>query len=618
MPFTRLLLLPTLVLLLLTACQPVQGPLGKAQPTQIETVPAETEGQYQQAAEEYLQLAAEHEGERQSLYFLRAGELFWQSGQVEQADSALQQVNKQILSENKRFNASVLAAEIALYNSQGEVAVAALADIDASSLSADDRVKLLQLRSDAYTLTSNWLEKANSHLQLEKLLSDEAAIEQNRETLWQALMQMKPQALDLYNPGYPPADDSGWFALAYAIKAYQDNPETLEVALEDWRRSYPNHPADPSLYKDSIKTTAARLPEQISDIAVMLPADGPFVEAAKAIKQGIIAAHYAGGANSRLHFLDVETDPYSGRSNVGQLYQEAISRGAGVVIGPLQKASVEALAKQTELPVPVLALNRIDASLHRPNLFQFGLAPEDDAMAVADFARRQGYQHAVILAPQGDWGDRVASAFTQSWRDQGGNIISVASYNESQNDFRDTLIPLMGLDVSEQRYRALKSVLGRSMEFEPRRRQDIDFLFLVARPLKARQLVPQLKFHRSGNLPLIATSHAYSGQPDPQQDIDLNDLVITDIPWMFATEMNQDEAFQAVQTQTGGNPGGLLRLYAMGVDAYRLIPELNQLSREPEQVYQGATGDLSVNETGQVEREMRWGQFKQGSLQRLQ
>ena len=195
MPFTRLLLLPTLVLLLLTACQPVQGPLGKAQPTQIETVPAETEGQYQQAAEEYLQLAAEHEGERQSLYFLRAGELFWQSGQVEQADSALQQVNKQILSENKRFNASVLAAEIALYNSQGEAAVAALADIDASSLSADDRVKLLQLRSDAYTLTSNWLEKANSHLQLEKLLSDEAAIEQNRETLWQALMQMKPQAV---------------------------------------------------------------------------------------------------------------------------------------------------------------------------------------------------------------------------------------------------------------------------------------------------------------------------------------------------------------------------------------------------------------------------------------
>ncbi len=618
MRFTRLLLLPAIVLLFLTACQPVQGPLGRAQPTEIETVPAETEGQYQQAAEQYLKLAADHEGERQSLYFLRAAELFWQTGQVEQANTALQQVKQQLLSDNKRFTAAVLAAQIALFNSQAEAALAALADIDASGLSADDRVKLLKLRSDAYTLTSNWLEKANTHLQLEELLSDQAAIEQNRETLWQTLMQMTPQALDLYNPGYPPSDDSGWFALAYAIKAYQDNPETLEVALEDWRRTYPNHPADPSLYKDSIKVSGTRLPEQIGDIAVMLPADGPFVEAAKAIKQGIIAAHYASGDSSRLHFFDVDTDPYSGRSNVDQLYQEAISRGAGIVIGPLQKPSVEALAKLPELPVPVLALNRVEPSFQRPNLFQFGLAPEDDAMAVADFARLQGYQNAAILAPQGEWGDRVAGAFSQAWREQGGNILSVASYKESENDFRDTLIPLMGLDVSEQRYRALQRTLDRSLDYEPRRRQDIDFLFLVARPLKARQLVPQLKFHRSGDLPLIATSHAYSGQPDPQHDIDLNELIITDIPWMFETKANQDQAYQAVQSQTQGKPGGLLRLYAMGVDAYRLIGELNQLSRSPEQTYKGATGDLSINDMGQIEREMRWGRFKQGSLQRLQ
>ncbi len=620
MPLNRLLLLPAIVLLfLMTACQPVQGPLGKARPTQIETVTAETEGQYQQAAEQYLQLAADHEGERQALYLLRAAELFWQTGQVEQGGSALQQVNTTLLSDDKRYVAATLGAEIALYNSQGEAALAAMADIDTSSLNAEDRVKLLQLRSDAYTLTSNWLEKANAHLAMEELLSDEAAIEQNRKSLWQALMQMTPQALDLYNPGYPPADDSGWFALAYAIKAYQDNPETLAVALEDWRRTYPNHPADPSLYKESIKTSGTTLPQQLGDIAVMLPAEGPFIEAARAIKQGIIAAHFASGASSKLHFLDVKTDPYSGRSNVDQLYQEAVSRGAGVVIGPLQKASVEALAKLPELPVPVLALNRIDTVLSRPNLFQFGLAPEDDAMAVADFARRKGYQHAVILAPQGEWGERVASAFSSAWREQGGNVLSLASYNESENDFRDTLIPLMGLDVSEQRYQALKRVLGRSMEFEPRRRQDIDFLFLVARPLKARQLVPQLKFHRSGNLPLIATSHAYSGQPDPQQDIDLNELVITDIPWMFASESNQDEAYQAVQNQTEGQPGagGLFRLYAMGVDAYRLIPELNQLSRDPQQVYQGATGVLSINDTGRVERDMRWGQFKQGHLQSL-
>jgi hypothetical protein len=613
MPFNRLLLFPLAILLFLTACQPVQGPLSRSQPTQIKTVPAETEGQYEQAAEEYLQLAAKQEGERQSLYLLRAAELFWQTSQVEQAGQALAQIDYSTLTQSKRFDAATLGAEVALFNSQGDEALSALDNVSESELSSHQRQTWLQLRGDAYTLSGNWLGKANAHLQLERLLKDDEALSHNREALWQSLMQMTPQALDLYNPGYPPADDSGWFALAYAVKAYQDRAETLQVALEDWRRSYPNHPADPALYEDTVQASTRQLPQQINDIAVLLPADGPFVEAAKTIKQGIIAAHYASGSSAKLHFLDVKTDSISGISNVTRQYEEAMARGASVVIGPLQKASVDALATLPELPVPVLALNRIDARMSRPNLYQFGLAPEDDAEAIAVYAKTQGYKHAVVLSPRGDWGDRVGQAFREAWREQGGNVITHASYSESENDFRDTLIPLLGLDVSEQRYRALKSVLGRSLEFEPRRRQDIDFVVILARPLKARQLVPQLKFHRSGSLPLFATSHAYTGHPDPQQDIDLNDLFITDIPWMFASETNQDPAYQAMQGQTE-TMGGLLRLYAMGVDAYRLLPELNQLSTDETLAYQGATGQLSVNDLGQVQRQMQWGRFRQGSL----
>lgn len=616
MPLTRLLLLPAIILLFLTACQPVQGPMTRPQSQEIETLAAESEGQYQQAAEQYLQLAAKSQGEKQSLYYLRAAQMLWQNSEVDKARDALDQIDNSTLTADKQFQTATLGAQIALFNSRGDAALKALDKIDDSSLSAADREQLYKLRADAYTLTENWLEKANTHLKLEKLLSDQQALEANRKALWQALMQMTPQALDMYNPGYPPAVDSGWFALAYNIKAYQDNPETLEVALEDWRRSYPNHPADPALYEDAIKA-GTRLPKEIGDIAVLLPSSGPFVDAANAIKQGIIAAHYASGSGGRLHFLDVSTDPRSGSSNVRQVYQEAVDRGVSVVIGPLQKPSVDALSTLPELPVPVLALNRVDNRSSRPNLFQFGLAPEDDAVAVANFAQKQGYQHAVVLAPQGEWGDRVAQAFEQAWREQGGDVLYQAHYNEAENDFRDTLIPLMGLDVSEARYRALKSVLGRSLDFEPRRRQDMDFLFLVARPLKARQLVPQLKFHRSGNLPLIATSHAYNGSPDPQQNIDLNDLIITDIPWMFNGDKLSDPAYEALQSQTGGELGGLLRLYAMGVDAYRLVPQLNSMSRDPDFVYQGATGDLSINDLGQVQRETSWGRFRQGALERF-
>lgn len=617
MTFRRILLLPAIILLLMTACQPVQGPHTRVQPAQIETLPSEQSGELGKAANEYMALAAETKGEKQALYYLRAARLYWQIEQIDNSKQALTQLDKKQLSTSQQFEASILDAKLALYENQGDAALKAVETIDETNLSASDRQQLFQIKIDAYALTENWLEKANTHIKLDKILAEQTALDNNREALWQALMQLTSQALDLFNPGIPPAEDSGWFALAYAIKAYKTNPEALEVALEDWRRSYPNHPADPDLY-EGVVTSGTRLPDQISDIAVLLPGSGPYVEVARAIEEGIIAAHYASGSSARLHFLDINTDEYSDRTNVLEQYDEAVSRGASIVIGPLQKASVDVLSTRSELPIPVLALNRIDERLSRPNLFQFGLAPEDDAAASASFARQQGYRRAVILAPRSDWGDRVSNAFANAWRETGGTVLYRATYEEAENDFRDTLIPLMGLDESEQRYKSLKSTLGRSLDFEPQRRQDIDFLFMVAKPLKARQLVPQLKFHRSGQLPLIATSHVYTGQPDPQQDIDLNDLYIPDIPWMFANKANQDPAYQALQSQSGGNFGDLLRLYAMGADAYRLVPELNVLSRDPELQYQGATGDLSINELGQVERNMPWARFKQGELELIQ
>ena len=72
-------------------------------------------------------------------------------------------------------------------------------------------------------------------------------------------------------------------------------------------------------------------------------------------------------------------------------YQQAVSNGANFVIGPLLKESVEALEQLYPLPVPVLGLNRTDHSeLLNPALFQFGLAPEDEAREAARLARRKG------------------------------------------------------------------------------------------------------------------------------------------------------------------------------------------------------------------------------------
>ena len=270
-----------------------------------------------------------------------------------------------------------------------------------------------------------------------------------------------------------------------------------------------------------------------------------------------------------------------------------------------------------DLPIPVLALNRLSNHIQKKNLFQFGLAPEDDAVSVANYALEQGFQRAVLIAPKSAWGERIASAFTEQWSNNGGLLINQAIYNASDSDFSATIKPLLGLEVSKQRSKQLERTLAVPLEFEPRRRQDIDFVFLIARPLKARQLVPQLKFHRSGTLPIIATSHAYTGYENTQQDIDLNRLIINDIPWIFSNDALSDPAYIALLNSKDKQFGPLIRLYALGTDSYRLIAELNGLTRSPSLTFKGATGELSINEYGHIQRVLQWATFKQGKIEAL-
>lgn len=605
-----------LVLLALTACQPISMDTKPSAPEMTALISeAEKQGDYAVAAEDYLAQAAESEGALKSAFQYRAAMMQYELGELAEADALLAETNLEQLSPREQLTANLLRADIALLNLDGQQALTHLDKIDFDSANEVQQKRILELRITAYDLTENSLEKALAHIKLDPMLP-ESERENNRLALWQTLLKMTPHALDLYNPGQPPAEDSGWFALAYAFKAYENNPEAMEVAIEDWQYSYPNHPADIEQLKKSIKTPL-RLPQQLDLIGILLPDSGPAANAAQAIRQGIIAAHFNARSNVRLQFYDVQTGNNPDANNVISQYDKAVADGANIVIGPLDKTSVELLAAHDALTIPVLALNRINEDIEQNNFFQFALAPEDDARNQAEYANKMGYKRAIVLSPRNDWGDRVAEAFTNEWRDSGGQLVTRAKYDEAENDYSHILTPILGVDSSVQRYQNLRRTLGKSLEFEPRRRQDVDFLFMVGRPLKARQLLTQLRFHRSGKLPILATSHAYGGEANAQQDIDLNGLIFTDIPWMFTEQSQQDPAYAAVRRQATGDIGSFVRLAALGVDAYRMIPFLTAMSGSEDEKYNGATGILTINEQGQIERTMSFATIRNGLIEPL-
>lgn len=211
-PFLRSLLI--LLLISLSACQTTQSVITSPPRTEADLAAhsAELSGDYLSAAQQYLTLATESKKHLQAYYYLRSAQAFWLAGDAVQASNSLSHVDSTLLSTSQQNDTALLEAELSLAESQAEQALVTLERIKFKSLSLSQKQQILRLKIDAYQLTENWLEKANSHLTLSTLLSD-VEIAENQQGLWQALMSLTPQSLELFNPGMPPAVNSGWLQL---------------------------------------------------------------------------------------------------------------------------------------------------------------------------------------------------------------------------------------------------------------------------------------------------------------------------------------------------------------------------------------------------------------------
>ena len=143
----------------------------------------------------------------------------------------------------------------------------------------------------------------------------------------------------------------------------------------------------------------------------------------------------------------------------------------------------------------------------------------------------------------------------------------------------------------------------------PRRRQDFDMIFLLAYPSKARQIMPMLRYYYAGDVPVYATSAAYSGASNAQKDRDLEGLIFCDMPWVFHHQMghkNWPEQWNSYN-----------RLFALGNDSFMLATRLNQLLLFPAIGLGDGSGALYMNANQQIARVLAWGQMKQGMPQEV-
>jgi outer membrane PBP1 activator LpoA protein len=263
--------------------------------------------------------------------------------------------------------------------------------------------------------------------------------------------------------------------------------------------------------------------------------------------------------------------------------------------------------------VPTLALNNNEGlATNAPQLYHFALSPEHEARQLANRAWADGHRNAAILSPL-DVADtdplvRKRDSFIAEWQRLGGRIVAQDNYRDN---YTEAISGMLNLDASNARMASLRELIGRPVLFVQRRRQDIDFIYLIAQPGPARQIVPSLAYLYAGDIPVYASQDIYSGLSRPLEDRDLNGVTFGESPWLLSSGNEAGPLRELFPATTADN----LRLQAFGIDAFRLYPRLRLLESSPESRMPGATGTLRLGPNRNIERELTWATIADGLVQ---
>ena len=595
--------------ILLVACGPTRpaSPDVTAQRARAESL--EHSGDYLAAAEEWRSIASATAGPPRDRARLAVARNLQSAGRLAEARRELEAFDSAPAGA-EGIAYALLYADLATATGSPDKAVEAL-DRLAPDLDNTTRSQALELRARAFFAAGLGSPAVQALVDREQSLADAREVADNRRLIWNSLQQNSGAGVDFTTPEGADPTVAGWLQLGRLLQSAGGDPSRLQVSLNAWRARNPAHPASRSVL-DSVLASFRQLSAYPTKIALILPLSGQLAASSEAVRDGFIAAHF-GNKNTEPRPTILVID--SATLGAAGAWEQAAAKGAEFIVGPLSKSEVGQL-KSVSGGVPTLALNDPYDPASLPDfVYRLSLAPEDEAAQAADRILKEGMSRGIALVPANDWGMRIAKSFGETLQAGGGRLLDLRTFTPGLPDYSDEITRLLYVDESRERHRRLEGVLGVQLEFEPRRRQDAEFVFLVARPRDGRQLRPQLRFHYAYDLPVYATSSIYLPGETPGRDLD--DTAFGDIPWI----LSDDDSVRALRDQMAAiwpaSVGRRSRLYALGYDAYTLVPLLSSLRRDAVSGVAGLTGDLYLVESGRVSRELEWARVVNGRIRRV-
>lgn len=528
------------------------------------------------SSEFYINKAEQSSKETQQSYRLLAIRKLIDENKVVEAQNTMAELNLAELNEVQKIEFNLLSAQLFALQKNRQQAVLFLSQLPPNQLSSAQLIRVYRTQAQLAELSKDVVEIVRARSLLDGYLQDNRARQENNDKIWATLRNANRGMLEKATAGVGEASVAGWLALAVAYNQNITNPSQLPAVIELWRQQYPSHSAA-QLLPTELQNVTSFQQTQLNGVALLLPLSGDAKILGDIIKKGFDDAK--GNDSTAIQVYDTNG------TAIADILSRVQQQGAQTVIGPLLKNRVDEMLASPEVSqLNVLALNATPNARAIGKVCYYGLSPEAEARSAADRLYRDRLEHAIVIAPQDDFGQRSSDAFAQRWRQLTNKDADIRYYHQPL----DSVSALQTAGVASQSGAYL---LGNAEQLTELK-QGLDNAGLSAK------------------FALYSSSRSNSPNNGPDFRLTMEGVIFSEVPLLADSE---SEAYKRAD-RLAESDFSMMRLYAMGSDSWSVANKFNEFRQIPGYKVSGLTGVLSAGTNCVIEREMTWLKYQNGAV----
>lgn len=435
----------------------------------------------------------------------------------------------------------------------------------------NQQVALYELRVIIAEHLNNPLLTAKQKIHLAAFIKDQTLSNKNANSIWTLLNTTPINTIINEYQKVNNHDEKLWYSLI--LNQTKDSLNERIVELEQIKNNNPHH-ASQFIIKKLLSNLHNEAIKQNQVIAIILPFRGKYAAFSQAILDGFLSNYYHSTSQPQLRLYNAEDE-----TDFMAIYQKAINEGANIIIGPLLKNQLEKLYQYKELPIPTIALNKIDKPNKPKKLLEFTLSSEDEVQLLVKVAESKKLNRAFVIYQNDDASNKNMQAFSKQWLSLGHSIIGSVAINQA-TEVASKLEGPLHITNSQQRTDTVNASSDTIIEANVKARDDIDCFFVFSTFDTAKETNTLIEYYYP-DINRFATSSIYRGYADSTADPALNQFIFSDITIFSDNNALIPNAY---------NRSSLIRLFALGKDAFTMNEKYGE-----DTVFAGDTGTITIN-----------------------